>query len=174
MYLTVTIEVNKAHVIDKVGEIASYVGSKSMHTDKTAYDRNMMTDEDRYLVDRYWLETCQASNDTFKDRTVGRTSQTVEHDLDLSRNWNITLNVSPPEPLDTDQSERIKESLDSIMTSYFVHSIAAKWLSLTDSDESERESRLSVADLLLARRTVYYIGPTEKDTIPDPSESIVY
>ena len=62
---TIELTVNKANVYDEVAKTTSYTGQK-MQGDATAYDRIFTTDDDRMMLERFWVEACNGATEQFK------------------------------------------------------------------------------------------------------------
>ena len=130
--MEITLSVNKANVYDEVAKTTSYVGAKKMAEDVAAYDRTFTTDDDRLLLERFWVETCNAVTDAFKPFIVSVDSQPVSHGIDLTRNYNVTLDLSSA------FDESLTESISTSLHSLFVSSIVGKWFAIASPADAER------------------------------------
>ena len=130
--MEITISVNKANVYDEVAKTTAYVGAKKMTEDVTAYDRIFTTDEDRLLLERFWVETCGVVTEQFKPFIVSVDSQPVSHGIDLTRNYKVTLDLSSA------FDESLTESISTTLHSLFVSSLVGKWFAITNQVDVER------------------------------------
>lgn len=77
----IELSVNKANVYTEVAKTTAYTGSK-MQDDKEAYSRIFATDEDREMLERFWVEACNGATELLKQFIV-----TVS-DQPMSTVWN--------------------------------------------------------------------------------------
>lgn len=147
---SISLSVNKANVYDEVAKTTSYAGQKLMDGDATAYERIFTTDEDRLLLERFWVETCNAVTEQFKPFITSIDAQPISHGVDLTRNYNVTLELSSV--FDVSLTEAIETSLFS----FFVASIVSKWYALANKSETEAMVAEAVGILDSVMKKIYY------------------
>lgn len=147
----VILKVNKAQVYDEVAKTTSYAGLKAMTKDDMAsYSRMFTTDEDRMMLERFWNETCDMVTDTLKPFLSSVSEVTISHGVELSRDYSITLEMS------NSYNERLTESINNSIYSYFVQSITGKWFAFGDKEEVEPYLKGAAAFLTEALQKLYY------------------
>ncbi|MBF1591323.1 MAG: hypothetical protein HXO19_09590 [Prevotella shahii] len=147
----VILKVNKAQVYDEVAKTTSYAGLKAMTKDDMAsYSRMFTTDEDRMMLERFWNETCDMVTDTLKPFLSSVSEVTISHGVELSRDYSITLEMS------NSYDERLTESINNSIYSYFVQSITGKWFAFGDKEEVEPYLKGAAAFLTEALQKLYY------------------
>lgn len=146
----VTLEVNKSYVYDEVAKTTAYVGSKMLVEDANAYDRIFTTDEDRLLLERFWVETCNVATNQFKPFLVSLGSQPISHGVSLANNYVVELELSSS--FDTNLQEPISTSLFS----FFVSSIVGKWFSFTNKPEANSYIEGAVSIMEDIMRKMYF------------------
>ena len=82
----ITLTVNKAYVYDEVAKTTAYTGAK-MKDDADAYDRIFTTDEDRMMLERFWVEACNGATEEFKQFIVNVSDQPESHGVELDKNY---------------------------------------------------------------------------------------
>lgn len=125
------ITINKSYVYDEVAKTTSYVGAKMMAEDSGAYKRIFTTDDDRMMLERFWSESCSIMTDNLKPFIESVSSHPVSHSIDLSNNYEVTLNLSSS--FDTSLTDSIQSSLFSFFVSYIV----SKWYKFTNKTEAD-------------------------------------
>lgn len=147
----VRITVNKAQVYDEVAKTTSYAGLKAMTNEDTAsYGRMFTTDEDRMMLERFWNETCDMVTDTLKPFLSSVSEVRISHGVELARNYEITLQMG------NSYDERLTESINNSVYSYFVQSITGKWFGFGDKEEVEPYLKGAAAFLTEALQKLYY------------------
>ena len=147
----VILKVNKAQVYDEGAKTTSYAGLKAMTKDDMAsYSRMFTTDEDRMMLERFWNETCDMVTDTLKPFLSSVSEVTISHGVELSRDYSITLEMS------NSYDERLTESINNSIYSYFVQSITGKWFAFGDKEEVEPYLKGAAAFLTEALQKLYY------------------
>lgn len=126
----ITLTVNKAYVYDEVAKTTAYTGAK-MKDDADAYDRIFTTDEDRMMLERFWVEACNGATEEFKQFIVNVSDQPESHGVELDKNYTVTLELS------TMFDTRLKGSMETSLFSYFVNAIVAKWYRFTNRGEAD-------------------------------------
>lgn len=145
----ITLQVNKANVYDEVAKTTSYVGVK-MKDDETAYDRIFTTDDDRMMLERFWVEACNAATEEFKPFIISVSEQPESHGVELERNYQVELELSGS--FDT----RLQGSIETSLFSFFVASIVAKWCKFTNKAETESYTKDATAAMLDVHSKIYY------------------
>lgn len=126
---SITLNVNKADVWSEVAKTSGYTGDKMTDTDKNAYERILITDEDQNSLQRFWEEAVAVANDQLKEM--------LEMASPMNSDYNVTLNVS--RSYDT----VLNASVQAALTSYFISAIVGRWYKF--SNKSEADSYLSEA-----------------------------
>lgn len=124
------ITINKSYVYDEVAKTTSYVGAKMMTEDSGAYKRIFTTDDDRMMLERFWSESCSIMTDNLKPFIESVSSHPVSHSIDLSNNYEVTLNLS------SSFDSSLKDSVSLSMFSFFVNTIVAKWCEITNRTDA--------------------------------------
>lgn len=139
--LQFTIDKNK--VYNDVARITSYQGAKA--TDVTAYDRMLIVDEDKELLDRYFNESKSQLTTVIKKYFVS----------DTEANEQYTLNIKV---YDNFKDGFIADIQDSLY-GFFKESIVAKWYLLTNKEESANSTAqmASILEDILIR--LFYKNP---------------
>lgn len=145
----ITLTINKAYVYDEVAKTTSYIGAK-MQNDEDAYNRIFTTDEDRMLLERFWVETCGAATEEFKPFIVAVSAQPESHGVDLTKNYEVELELSSF--FDT----RLKDSIETSLFSFFVAAIIAKWCKVSNKGEAESYAGDANAAMLDIRSKIYH------------------
>jgi hypothetical protein len=76
----ITLTINKSKVWHEVAKATSYTGAKMVTGDDPgAYDRIFTTDEDREMMERYWVEACSLATSQLREwvKVVERYELTV-------------------------------------------------------------------------------------------------
>lgn len=151
--ITIAFTVNKSNVYDEVAKTSSYTGAKSKD-DESAYDRIFTTDDDRMMLERFWLEACNAVIEIVKPFLSSDCTLQESHGINL--NSNLVLNLSMPSSYDTNLNSSVSTSLYS----FFVYSILSKWFKFTNKEDTE--SSASAEKLLsdISKKIYYRKKPT--------------
>ena len=126
----ITLTINKAHVYDEVAKVTSYAGKK-MTGEEGAYERIFTTDEDRQVLERFWIEACNAATEQFKQFIESVSSQPESRDIDLTRDYVVVLSLSSAFDV------ALADGMQSSLFSYFVSYIAGRWFKFTNKAEAE-------------------------------------
>lgn len=125
----ITLTVNKADVYDEVAKTTSYTGVK-MQGDEGAYERIFTTDGDRLMLERFWVEACNASTEEFKPFITSVSEQSANGcGTPIDRNYVAELELS------SSFDETLRGSIESSLFSFFVASIVSKWYKFTNKEE---------------------------------------
>nr|DAQ97840.1 MAG TPA: hypothetical protein [Caudoviricetes sp.] len=143
--------VNKVAVYDEVAKETSYESVKMLPSDESAYERIFTTDEDRELLERYWVETCNAVTGEMKRYLKSVSEQPISRGIDLSKNYQLRLEV--PSSFD----DRLVGSIETGLHSVFVSSILSRWYEIVDKpDDATRYASRSEEYLRSVMSKVWY------------------
>lgn len=146
----IRLTINKAYVYDEVAKTTAYAGAKMMVEDATAYERIFTTDEDRLLLERFWVETCNAVTNQFKPFLVSIDSQPISHGVDLARNYSVGLELS------SSYDDNLTEAVSTSLFSFFVASIVSKWFAFSNKPEAESYAVGAATIMDDVMRKIYY------------------
>lgn len=146
----ITLTVNKAYVYDEVAKTTAYAGAKMMAEDVAAYERIFTTDEDRLLLERFWVETCNVVTNYLKPFLVTLGAQPVGHGVDLTRNYSAGLELSES------FNESLTESINTSLFSFFVSLIVSKWFAVANKPEAESYAVGAAAIMDDVMKMIYY------------------
>ena len=169
----ITIDIEKAYVLDEVAKLSSYAGAKLIEADPGAVDRIMATDADLETMDRFWDETISALEERLKDHLVKSefvyvgdgttdTADDTTHEADTQR---MTLSVG------TRMSEAIEDSLRKSMQGYCIGSMAAMWYALANKDGVEEQLQKLNEKLMSSLYVIYSRKRPEKPGATGESEN---
>lgn len=147
--ITIAFTVNKSNVYDEVAKTSSYTGAKSKD-DESAYDRIFTTDDDRMMLERFWLEACNVVVEIVKPFLSSDCTLQESHGINL--NSNLVLNLSMPSSYDTNLNSSVSTSLYS----FFVYSILSKWFKFTNKEDTESYSASAEKLLSDISKKIYY------------------
>lgn len=147
--IDVNLTVSKQKVYDEVAKTTSYTGAK-MQDDAAAYDRIFTTDDDQMMLERFWVEACNAATEQFKPFLVNVSTQEEGQRVDLSHNYEVELELSSS----FDQS--LTSSIETSLFSFFVSFIVSRWYKFTNKDEAESYGADSVSMMGDVMKKVYY------------------
>ena len=119
---TITLHVGKEQVWEEVKKTASYTGDK-MVGDNDAYERIMLTEEDRKSLQRFWEEAASVANDQLKDMIVTSSAMTDDYDVEL--------NVS------NSYDTQLNSSVQTALCSYFIAAIVGRWYKFSNKGEAD-------------------------------------
>lgn len=145
----IELSVNKANVYTEVAKTTAYTGSK-MQDDKEAYSRIFATDEDREMLERFWVEACNGATELLKQFIVTVSDQPMSHGVELDKNYVVRLELS------SSYDESLNSSIETSLFSYFVAVIVAKWYHFCnkgDAESYEHDAQLALDDV---RSKIYY------------------
>lgn len=147
--IAITLTVNKANVYDEVAKTTSYTGAK-MQGDESAYDRIFTTDDDRMMLERFWVESCAAATELLKPFLKNVSSQPESHGVELDRNYVVELELSSAFDI------ALTDSISASLFSFFVALIVGKWYKFTNKDETEGYVAEAAGMLEDVKRKIYY------------------
>lgn len=145
----ITLTVNKANVYDEVAKTTSYTGAK-MKDDEDAYDRIFTTDDDRMMLERFWVEACNGATEEFKQFIVSVSDQPESHGVELDKDYKVELELS------TMFDTNLKGSMETSLFSYFVNAIVAKWFKFTNRGEAESYGEEAGNSMLDVKSKMFY------------------
>lgn len=158
---TLEVIVNKVDVYEEVAETTSYDAIKRQEKDKNIYQRIFTMDEDRSLIERFWVEASNVAEDAIRPFIDTLTPQPIAHGVELGRNFSATLRL--PARFDTTLSESIRSGLYS----FFVNAILAKWYQIAAPELSTDYSTRASAQLDDIKRRLNYRTPPRRRTPPE-------
>lgn len=130
---TIEITVSKSRVMQEVAETTAYVGAKMPVQGEAPidyYDRIFTTDEDRQMLERFWVEACNAADSALRHDLIFSKPQTVHHGGDLNSDYEATLKVAVM------WQDALTGAMNNTMYSFFVNSILGKWFIITNKEEA--------------------------------------
>lgn len=147
--IDVNLTVSKQMVYDEVAKTTSYTGAK-MQGDDAAYDRIFTTDDDQMMLERFWVEACNAATEQFKPFLVSVNTQEEGQRVDLSHNYVVSLKLSSS----FDQS--LTSSIETSLFSFFVSFIVSRWYKFTNKEEAESYGTDAMSMMGDVMKKVYY------------------
>lgn len=159
--------INKALVMDEVAKTSSYVGAKAAD-DGTIYEHTFTTDEDRVMLERFWLESCATATNMLKPILKTVKAQPMSKGDSLDNNYQATLAM----PSNWDQ--KLQDSVTGALFSFFANNIVAKWFIIASKDDAESYATTAAASLADAEAKLFYrkrpTRPTYTETITPISQ----
>lgn len=136
------LNIRKEEVWDEVCKVAEYTGAKMTGEDEEdAYERLLITDEDRKSLQRFWTELAAVAN--------GRLQEMLVDVIDINGDFDVALNVS--RGFDPDLAESVQVSLKS----YFVSGIAGRWFKFCNKPEADTYLKEAAGMMEDALRKLY-------------------
>lgn len=157
---TIELQVSKSKVYAEVDKTASYVGHKMISEDD-AYSRIMTVDEDRQMLERFWVETCDAATDALRHHLLQTDQQEHHHGADMSQDYDILLEM----PLGF--NDALVPSMENNLFSYFVGSILSKWFIITNKEEAESYATMATGLLNGIVQMTYQRRRPMRATVPE-------
>lgn len=145
----IDLKIIKSKVYDEVAKTSSYTGAK-MQGDESAYERIFTTDDDRMMLERFWVEACNGATEQFKPFIVSVTEQSISHGVELATNYDVKLELS------NSFDSTLKSSIETSLFSYFVAYIVSKWYKFTNKQESESYATDAVGAMDDVMKKIYY------------------
>ena len=137
------LSVSKGDVWDEVAKTTAYLGDKLVVAEggDDAYDRVLLTDANREDLQRFWEEAVAHANVRLRELLLRAEAP--------SGDYVVVLDVS-------DAYERALDvSVLSLLRSYFVLAIVARWCGFADRDDAEGFAGEAEALLEDVRRKLY-------------------
>ena len=147
--ISVTLTVNKANVYNEVAKTTSYTGAK-MQGDESAYQRIFTTDDDRMMLERFWVEACNAATEQFKPFLTSVSSQPEGRGVELGSNYVVGLSLS------SSFDSTLTGSIGTSLFSFFVSVIVSKWYKFTNKGEAESYAADALGMMEDIMRKIYY------------------
>lgn len=117
---SIEINISKSEVFEEVAKTTAYIGAKKVEGSGAAYDRIFTTNDDKNMLERFWLETADVMTNILSQFLNGVPSTSSSYTVGLVMSDRFDTNLS--------------DSLYSSICSYFVNSILSKWCDITDKD----------------------------------------
>lgn len=115
--------VERSDVWEEVAKTASYTGDKLTDSDEGAYERMMLTDEDRKTLERFWEETVAVANDRLRTMLMAGGMPAAER-------YEVTLEVSVA------FDKVLVPSVQASLRSFFVKAMTGKWYAFCNKGEA--------------------------------------
>ena len=142
------ITISKIYVYDEVAKTTSYTGAKS--TAEGAYERIFTTDDDRLMLERFWVEACAAATSLLRDFIVTVNAQDNSNGVDIDINYEASLDM--PASFDV----ALMPAVANDIFSFFVAYITGKWYKFTEKEETEPYMADAALSLTSAKSKLYY------------------
>lgn len=146
----ITITIEKDKVMHEVAKATSYTGAKMMADDPGAYDRIFVSDEEREMLERYWVEACSLVTGTLKPWLSSVNVQPIHHGADITTDYEATLSMSDR------YDASLTDSVQAALLSFFVATILSKWYRLTNKGETEAYANEAAAMLQSAEQKLLH------------------
>lgn len=135
---TETINISKQAVYEEVAKITAYLGAKRISDEQDTYSQFATTDEDRLMLEEYWVEACNAATQTMKRYVVEVSGQTIG---DGTEDGTYTATLQMPNTWPSTLHSAVEAELFAFLSAL----ITAKWLDLAGSDKSDTYGKLADA-----------------------------
>lgn len=145
----ITLTINKASVYNEVAKTTSYTGAK-MTGDEGAYERIFTTDDDRMMLERFWVEACSAATEQFKPFLLSVSEQPESHGVELDRDYSVELELS------SSFDVHLRDSIETSLFSFFVALIVGKWYRFANKPEAEAYGTEAAGMMDDVMRKIYY------------------
>lgn len=146
--IAITLTIDKADVLDEVGRLTGYTGSKKGAGDEV-YARISSGDGDHAMLQPFWSAACAAVTEQFKpflgSIASSYTKDNVEHD-----GYVANLEVS------SSYDEHLTVSIEESLKNFFICLIASKWFKITDKEDAEGYALDSEGYMTDVMRKIYY------------------
>lgn len=143
----IKLEINKADVYEEVAKTTAYIGGKTVDANgKNLYDQVFVTNEDKKMIDRFWIEAAGIATNAAK-RFITSVS-----DVSVNDSANYVLNLFMSDRYD----HNLTGSISSSMFSFFVSYIIAKWCEIVSKDSAKEYSDNAVAMLAGVKEKLFY------------------
>lgn len=145
----ITITIDKSKVWHEVAKATSYTGAKMMADDPGAYNRIFVSDEEREMLERYWVEACSLVTSQLREWVTEVDAQPIHHGVDITTDYEVTLSLADAWPT------ALQDSVQSSLLSFVVATILSKWYRLTNKGETEAYATEAAAHLTDAELKLY-------------------
>lgn len=132
---------SKASVMNEVAKTTNYTGARD-EGEKDILDRVSTTDEDEDMLERFWSEACNTANDQLKPFLT-----TVS---DITDAYEVALTLSSA------YDDRLTNSVQASLFSFFVQAILSKWFAIAKKDEAASYGTAAASSMEDVMRKVYY------------------
>lgn len=126
--------------MDEVAKTTSYIGAKAAD-DGSLYEHVFTTDEDRAMLERFWIESCSSATSTLKPWLKNVNNQPVTKGDTLDNNYVVTLKMPD------NWNNKLASSVEGSLFSFFANNITAKWFIITKKDDAESHAQTAVGML---------------------------
>ena len=141
----ITLTIDKSQVWNEVAKATAYTGAKMVSgEDPGAYDRISTTDQDREMMERFWVEACQLMTQQLKEHVKTVATQEIHHGVDLESDYAVTLRVADSYPT------ALNDAVLGNLTSFVIATVLSKWFRLANKGETEAYATEASAYLLAA------------------------
>ena len=152
--MNVTITITKATVLDEVGRLTNYAGSK-MEGDDSTFQRVSTTNSDAQMLGQFWQSACDGATEALKRFIQSLTTTT---------NYVVVLDVSSS--YDTSLTGSITTNLQNYMTLHIV----SRWYRLANMKEADSYALQAAAQLDEAMSKIFYKKkPTRRSIHNNPN-----
>lgn len=146
----IILTISKAKVLHEVAKATSYTGAKMVSGDDPgAYNRIFVSDEERELLERYWVEACSLVTSQLREWVKVVEDQPIHHGVDVTTDYTVTLSLADAWPTS------LQDSVQSSLLSFIVATILSKWYRLTNKGETEAYGNEAAAHLTDAELKLY-------------------
>lgn len=145
----ITITIDKSKVWHEVAKATSYTGAKMMADDPGAYNRIFVSDEEREMLERYWVEACSLVTSQLREWVTEVDAQPIHHGVDITTDYEVTLSLADAWPT------ALQDSVQSSLLSFVVATILSKWYRLTNKGETEAYATEAAAHLTDVEMKLY-------------------
>lgn len=146
---TVTISIDKQKVYEEVAKTTAYLGAKRISDEQDTYSQFATTDEDRQMLEGFWVECCNAATQTMKRYVVEVSEQAIGDGTEDST-YTATLQLPDTWP------SALHNVAKSELFAFFAALITAKWLDVAGSDKSDTYGKLADAKQTKLSRMLFH------------------
>ena len=146
----IILTISKSKVWNEIAKATSYTGAKMVTgEDPGAYDRIFTTDEDREMMERFWVEACSLVTSQLREWVKTVNAQPIHHGVDVTTDYILRLSIADAWPTS------LQDSVQSSLLSFVVATILSKWYRLTNKAETEAYANEAAAHLTDAELKLY-------------------
>ena len=146
---TTTISIDKQKVYEEVAKTTAYLGAKRISDEQDTYSQFSTTDEDRLMLEGFWVECCNAATQTMKRFAVAANEQSIGDGTEDSV-YTATLQMPDTWPDD------MHNAVETELFAFFAALITAKWLDVAGSDKSDTYGNLADAKQTKLSRLLFH------------------
>lgn len=154
----IEVTVKKTTVYHEVMKEASYIGMKGDDGSNGSYERVSLTDANRELLERWWVEACDEATKSLRRWLVGVGESSYSHGVDLTGDY--VARILPGLSFNS----ALESGLSSSLTAWFVHTLLSRWLGITQPERvafSVSQAAMHMDDVL--RRLYHKKRPDRED-----------